>query len=89
MTSSLLWKASFWTLVLATLWLSLVPVDQIPSAFSFWDKAQHALGFAGLGFLGLMAYPHRLLRIPLMADTHSTPIADSVPRDGGHPVQEP
>ena len=63
MTSSLLWKASFWTLVLVTLWLSLVPVDQIPSAFSFWDKAQHALGFAGLGFLGLMAYPHRLPRV--------------------------
>jgi VanZ family protein len=59
-----LWKASFWTLVLITLWLSLVPVEQVPSAFHFWDKAQHALGFAGLAWLGLMAYPkhiHRLL----------------------------
>ncbi len=56
------WKMSFWTLVMATLWLSLVPVHHILSAFSFWDKAQHALGFAGLAFLGLMAYPGRLAR---------------------------
>ncbi|MCB8747761.1 hypothetical protein LHU53_12695 [Rhodoferax sp. U2-2l] len=56
------WKMSFWTLVMATLWLSLVPVHHIPSAFSFWDKAQHALGFTGLAFLGLMAYPGRLAR---------------------------
>ena len=50
------WRMSFWLLVLATLWLSLIPVDQVPKAFSFWDKAQHALGFAVLGFLGLMTY---------------------------------
>ena len=55
-----LWKALFWLLVLTTLWLSLIPVDQIPSAFSFWDKAQHALGFAALCFLGLLAYPGRI-----------------------------
>jgi len=46
--------------VLLTLWLSLVPVDQVPSALHFWDKAQHALGYAGLAFLGLMAYPGRV-----------------------------
>jgi len=57
------WKSSFWALVLATLWLSLVPVHHIPSAFSFWDKAQHALGFAGLAFLGLMAYPGRVAQV--------------------------
>jgi VanZ family protein len=54
------WKASFWILVLVTLWLSLVPAEQVPTAFQFWDKAQHALGFAALGFLGLMAYPGRM-----------------------------
>lgn len=53
------WKSFFWALALGTLWLSLVPVDQIPSAFSFWDKAQHALGFAALAMTGLLAYPHR------------------------------
>lgn len=57
---STLWSGSFWTLVLITLWLSLIPADQVPSAFHFWDKAQHALGFAGLAFLGLMAYPDRI-----------------------------
>lgn len=52
------WKSFFWALALGTLWLSLVPVDQIPAAFSFWDKAQHALGFAALAMTGLLAYPH-------------------------------
>lgn len=46
--------------MLATLWLSLIPGDQIPSGLHFWDKAQHALGFLGLGLLGLMAYPSRI-----------------------------
>jgi VanZ family protein len=58
--SSGYWRGSFWSLVLLTLWLSLVPVDQVPSALHFWDKAQHALGFSGLAFLGLMAYPGRI-----------------------------
>ncbi len=47
-------------MVLSTLWLSLIPVDQVPTAFNFWDKAQHALGFTVLGFLGLLAYPGRI-----------------------------
>lgn len=47
-------------MVLTTLWLSLVPADQVPSAFHFWDKAQHALGFAALALLGLLAYPGRI-----------------------------
>ena len=60
MPSSAIWQWSFWSLVLITLWLSLVPADQVPSAFHFWDKAQNSLGFAGLAFLGLMAYPGRI-----------------------------
>lgn len=60
MTINLFWRLSFWLLVLATLWLSLIPVDQVPSAFSFWDKAQHALGFAALAFSGLLAYAARI-----------------------------
>ena len=57
---NLRWKSSFWLMVLITLWLSLVPGDQVPSVLNFWDKAQHALGFAALAFLGLLAYPGRL-----------------------------
>lgn len=53
------WKISFWLLVLLTIWLSLVPAEQVPPAFQFWDKAQHALGFTGLALLGLLAYPGR------------------------------
>lgn len=56
MTDNRLWKAAFWVLVLATLWLSLMPAERIPSTFRFWDKAQHALGFAALAYSGLMGY---------------------------------
>ena len=58
--SSTFWRLSFWSLTLITLWLSLIPADQVPSAFHFWDKAQHSLGFAGLAFLGMMAYPNSI-----------------------------
>ncbi|MBK9571244.1 MAG: VanZ family protein [Rhodoferax sp.] len=60
MTINRFWRSSFWLLVLVTLWLSLIPVDLVPKAFSFWDKAQHALGFAALAFSGLLAYPPRI-----------------------------
>lgn len=58
--TNLFWKSSFWLLILVTLWLSLVPADQVPSVLSFWDKAQHTLGFSALAFLGLLAYPGRI-----------------------------
>jgi VanZ family protein len=57
------WRTSFWLLVLGTLWLSLVPAAQIPSAISFWDKAQHASAFAVLAYFGLQAYPGRVPRV--------------------------
>lgn len=60
-----LWKAIFWLLLLGTLWLSLVPVEHIPSAFNFWDKAQHALGFAALALTGLLGYPRHNRRLVL------------------------
>ncbi len=60
MTINYLWRSSFWLLVLATLWLSLIPADLVPKAFSFWDKAQHAFGFAVLAFSGLLAHPNSI-----------------------------
>lgn len=60
-----LWRWSLWSLLLVTLWLSLIPADQVPAQLNFWDKAQHALGFAGLAFLGLMAYPGRIPKLML------------------------
>jgi VanZ family protein len=65
MTDSRPWRAAFWALVLATLWLSLMPAERIPSVFNFWDKAQHALGFAALAYLGLMGYARQARRVVL------------------------
>lgn len=48
---------TFWAFVLGTVFLSLVPVEHVPQALNWWDKAQHALGFAVLTVLGLLAYP--------------------------------
>jgi hypothetical protein len=62
----LFWNVTFWMMVLATLWLSLIPGDQVPSALSFWDKSQHAVGFAVLGFLGLMSYPGHVGRLLIL-----------------------
>lgn len=50
-------QTAFWVCVSGTAFLSLVPVELLPSAFNWWDKAQHALGFAVLTVLGLLAYP--------------------------------
>lgn len=61
----LLWRGIFWTLLGSTLILSLTPVQQLPQALSFWDKAQHALGFAALAISGLLAYPARTWRFGL------------------------
>ena len=48
-----------------TLYLSLVPVQQLPQALDFWDKAQHSLGFAALAMGGLLAYPSHARRVAL------------------------
>ena len=57
MLSPRLVQAAFWVCMLGTAFLSLVPVELLPQAFNWWDKAQHALGFAVLTGLGLLAYP--------------------------------
>ncbi len=57
-------QAAFWTCVLGTVVLCLLPAELIPKAFNWWDKAQHALGFAALTGLGLLAYPSARWRLP-------------------------
>jgi VanZ family protein len=50
--------------VLVVCGLSLAPPTALPpSAFSMWDKAQHALAFVALAVLGLQAYPGRWVRL--------------------------
>lgn len=46
-------------LVITTL-MCLMPSTSVPSAFQFWDKAQHSLGFAMLGVTGAFTFPNRL-----------------------------
>ena len=59
----LLVQAAFWLAGVAVAVLSLLPVEHLPPiAFSWWDKAQHALAFGVLGCLGLLAYPSRQLQ---------------------------
>ncbi|HEX5805754.1 MAG TPA: VanZ family protein [Macromonas sp.] len=53
-------RALFWGSVLGVLVLSLLPTDRLPEfVFDWWDKAQHALGFAWLALCGRLAYPSR------------------------------
>lgn len=48
----------FWALATAVTVLSLTPVEHLPPrVFDWWDKAQHALGFAVLALTARLAYP--------------------------------
>jgi VanZ family protein len=57
-------RAAFWLGVLTVVGLSLVPGDQLPAAFAWWDKAQHAMGFALLTAMGLLAYTRSRWHVP-------------------------
>lgn len=56
-------RLAFWSLIAFTVYLSLVPVQQLPQALHFWDKAQHALAFAALAATGQLAYPASIWRL--------------------------
>lgn len=43
--------------------LSLMPAPAVPQVFQFWDKAQHALAYAGLAVCGYGAFPSRAWRV--------------------------
>lgn len=51
----------FWLALTAVLLLTLSPPLYLKplAPITFWDKAEHALAFAGLAFLGKTAYPQR------------------------------
>lgn len=51
-------RLAFWGLALAVTGLSLTPVEHLPpQVFDWWDKAQHALGFAALAIAARLAHP--------------------------------
>ena len=59
-------QALFWLAIAAVLWLTLSPADRLPPVpFNLWDKAQHALAFAALALIGLMAWPARAAHLRL------------------------
>jgi VanZ family protein len=54
----------FWLLMAAVGVMSLLPTSYLPPAsFDFWDKAQHALAYAALCVLALLAYPQATYRV--------------------------
>ena len=50
----------FWLCFIALNALALSPPTYLPplEVFSWWDKAQHAIGFGALAVLAALAYPH-------------------------------
>ena len=55
-------QTAFWLVCAAVTVASLSPTEYLlPGVFDWWDKAQHAIAFAGLCFCGLWAYPNRVL----------------------------
>jgi VanZ family protein len=51
----LFWRLAFWTCAAVVLVLALLPADALMPSTG-WDKANHALAFAVLGFLGLRSH---------------------------------
>ena len=57
-------QVAFWLACATVAVLSLLPTAYLSAGvFNWWDKAQHALAFAGLTLLGLWAYPGRSGRV--------------------------
>jgi VanZ family protein len=48
--------------VAVVLWATLAPTRDLPSV-NLWDKAEHAVAFFGLTFLGVWAMPRWRLRV--------------------------
>jgi len=57
-------QVAFWLACATVAVLSLLPTAYLSAGvFDWWDKAQHALAFASLCLLGLLAYPTRSGRV--------------------------
>lgn len=51
---------TFYAGLVITTVLCLIPSTSVPPAFQFWDKMQHAFGFAMLGITGAFTFPKNL-----------------------------
>lgn len=63
----------FTGLALVTI-LSLIPGNSVPQAVQFWDKAQHALGYAALSITGCFAFPQRVMLVLIGLLAHGAAI---------------
>ncbi len=59
------WRVLFGVAVLVTLVLMLVPIQAAAGVVPHTDKAAHVVVFAVLGWMALVAWPHRLAAIAL------------------------
>lgn len=57
---SILYRAVFRGMCLGIFVLAMLPNNPSPSAFPDADKIVHAMAFAGLSFVGCLAYPLRI-----------------------------
>ncbi|MBF0439249.1 MAG: VanZ family protein [Magnetococcales bacterium] len=55
----------FWLSCVGVILAAIMPTEYLAVVlvFNWWDKAQHAVAFAWLGFLGLWAYPGRAFAV--------------------------
>jgi VanZ family protein len=67
MKTALLFRSAlpslFWVEVAFVTFLALVPSPSIPTAFIFWDKAQHTLAYTALSISGYFAFPKGLKHV--------------------------
>ena len=56
----MLFRAVFWVMCLGIFVLAMLPNNPSPSAFPNADKMVDAMAFAGLSFVGCLAYPLRV-----------------------------
>ncbi len=53
------WRIVFFVLTAIVIWLSVKAPGGVIS-FSIWDKLQHFLAYAVLGFIGVLCFPGRV-----------------------------
>ena len=69
----MLFRVVFWSCFIALTGLALSPAPYLPpmDIFSWWDKAQHAIGYGTLMVTALIAYPNTSkLRLAALLGLH-------------------
>ena len=62
---SMLCRAVFWVMCLGIFVLAILPSNSSSIAFPNADKILHAMAFAGLSFIGGLAYPMRIFIVAI------------------------